>query len=138
VNENFDEGRARKIIEDGIKKIKREDIKKVIEKEEEIKNKIKGHLTKYLEDIELFFSLLKSFINGEYRRVPWFTIAAVTVLLLYILNPLDIIPDFVPMVGLLDDATVVSACMALIEKDLKAYKDWKLSKKGGKDERSHK
>ncbi len=129
MNEKFNEEKAHKIIKEKAQKIKEEDIKNVIEKEEEIKNKIKGPLTKYLEDIRLFFSLLKDFISGEYKEVPWFTIAAITASLLYILNPFDVIPDFIPIIGQLDDAIVVSVCLMLIEEDLEAYKNWKLSKK---------
>ena len=128
MSEKFNEEKARRIIKEEAQKVKEEDVKNVIEKEEEIRNKIKGPLTKYLEDIKLFFSLLKDFISGEYREVPWFTIAAITVSLLYILNPFDVIPDFIPIIGQLDDAIVVSVCLMLIEEDLEAYKNWKLSR----------
>jgi uncharacterized membrane protein YkvA (DUF1232 family) len=127
VNE-FNEEKAHKIIKEEAKKVKREDVKSVIEKEEEIKSKVKGPLKRYFEDIKLFFSLLKDFISGEYTEVPWFTIAAITVSLLYVLNPVDVIPDFIPIIGQIDDAVVVSVCLMLIEEDLEAYKNWKLSR----------
>ena len=44
---------------------------------------------------------------------------------LKILNPLDLIPDALPVLGLLDDAAVVSACLALVEQDLYAYRQWR-------------
>lgn len=57
--------------------------------------------------------------------MSWWTIGAVVTTLLYVLNPVDIVPDFIPFFGLLDDAAVVSACLFLVEKDLNIYKNWK-------------
>lgn len=34
--------------------------------------------------------------------------------LLYVLSPLDLIPDFIPIIGYIDDAMVVAACLALV------------------------
>ena len=40
------------------------------------------------------------------------------------LNPLDLIPDALPVLGVLDDAAVVSACLVLLEQDLHDYRRW--------------
>jgi uncharacterized membrane protein YkvA (DUF1232 family) len=45
--------------------------------------------------------------------------------LLYVLNPMDLIPDVIPGVGAIDDAAVVSLCLLLIEQDLLAYRSWR-------------
>lgn len=41
------------------------------------------------------------------------------------LSPIDLIPDFIPVVGYVDDALVVAACLAMVESDLEIYKEWK-------------
>ena len=45
--------------------------------------------------------------------------------LLYVINPLDIVPDVLPFLGVLDDATVIGALLMLVERDLKKYRAWK-------------
>ncbi len=104
-----------------------EDIDDVLEDEEAIKSKFenKGKLQRYLDDAVILFSLLKDYANGNYREVPFNVIAAIGGALLYVLSPIDLIPDFIPIIGYLDDAAVVAFCLNLIEKDLISYKIWK-------------
>jgi uncharacterized membrane protein YkvA (DUF1232 family) len=61
--------------------------------------------------------------------VPWFTIASIVAALLYILNPLDLVPDFIPGIGYIDDLAVFSIGMGWIETDLHKYLDWRLAEK---------
>ncbi len=111
----------------------KEDVEKVIEKEEKILHKFesKGKLKRYLDDALLLFSLVKDYASGEYREIPFNIVAAAGAALLYVLSPIDLIPDFIPIVGYLDDAAVVAFCLNLMEKDLVTYKIWK-------DSRTHK
>lgn len=109
------------------KKFKKKDINKVIAEEEKIKAKFenKGTLSRYFGDVQILFSMVRDYANGSYREMPWNIIASVGGALLYVLSPIDIIPDFIPVIGYLDDAAVVAFCLNLIEKDLAAYKVWK-------------
>ena len=104
-----------------------EDVQNVLEDEEEIKSKFenKGKLQRYVDDAQLLFNLLRDYANGNYREVPFNVVAAIGGALLYVLSPLDLIPDFIPIVGYLDDAAVIAFCLNLIEKDLISYKVWK-------------
>jgi uncharacterized membrane protein YkvA (DUF1232 family) len=73
-------------------------------------------------------SLINDYRSKKYGKVPWFTIAAIVSTLLYILNPMDIVPDYIPFVGFVDDATVFSFALKMVSKDLNAYRDWKKEK----------
>ncbi|MEX6687199.1 DUF1232 domain-containing protein [Danxiaibacter flavus] len=41
------------------------------------------------------------------RRTPWYAKAIIIVSLLYLVSPIDIIPDLIPIAGYLDDIVVV-------------------------------
>lgn len=109
-------------------KVTEEDLEKVLNRQKDIEDKFKtgGPLGRYIEDVKLLFSIIKDYVNGNYREIPWYSIAAIVAALLYVLSPIDLIPDFLPVIGLIDDALVVAACLSMVESDLHTYKEWKL------------
>jgi len=82
-----------------------------------------------LGDVPLMIAMVRSYIRKQYNDVPRHTIIAVTAALLYVFLPVDLIPDAIPVVGLLDDAAVIAFVVSSIHDDLAAYKRWQLGKK---------
>lgn len=111
-----------------ITKIEEGDVKMVMDKEEDISKKIASTnmLEKYTELAKVMFGMLKDYRKGIYTNVPWFTIASIAFGFLYVLNPFDLIPDFIPGLGYIDDLAVLSFGLRFIETDLHNYLDWKL------------
>ncbi|MCD6588717.1 MAG: DUF1232 domain-containing protein [Candidatus Fermentibacteraceae bacterium] len=130
------EDRARRVVSDGAKKVTEEDVNRVVTRADDIQKKVlgSGALSRLITDVKLMISLVKDYWNDNYREVPWWTIAAVVAALLYVLSPVDLIPDFIPFFGLLDDAAVVSACLFLVEQDLSNYRKWKNSNEDSETE----
>ncbi len=117
-------------VEKQAKTIKPEDAEKVVKKRKTIKQKAsRGSLKKMMNDIMLMVALIIDYWWGIYVRTPWWTISAILVALLWILNPLDLVPDAIPLFGLLDDAAVVAIVMAMTEQDLADYKAWKQARR---------
>jgi uncharacterized membrane protein YkvA (DUF1232 family) len=47
-------------------------------------------------------------------RVPWYAKALALLVAAYALSPIDLIPDFIPVLGLLDDLVLVPAGVSLV------------------------
>ena len=109
-----------------------QEVEKVLDKSEEIRRQFEseGPLGKFVDDCKLLLAAVKDYWHGKYRRIPYWTIAAIVAALLYVLNPLDLIPDFIPGLGQVDDAAVVAACLLLVRQDLHKYKRWKIDNPG--------
>ena len=122
---------AEKELKNGTADVSKEDLDKVLDKQEQIEDKFvsDGPLGRYISDVKLLFAILRDYAAGRYRRIPWWTVAAITAALLYVLNPLDLIPDFIPMFGYVDDALVLGTCFTMIESDLHKYWKWKKGQK---------
>ena len=75
--------------------------------------------------------LVRAWSRGEYKRLPGKTILMAVAAIIYFLDPLDLIPDFIPGIGYLDDATVIAFVFAAIRKDLLEFLDWERQKNEG-------
>lgn len=49
-------------------------------------------------------------------RVPWYVKVLIILLLGYFISPIDLIPDFIPVIGYLDDLVIISVTIYLIVK----------------------
>jgi uncharacterized membrane protein YkvA (DUF1232 family) len=54
------------------------------------------------------------FLAARDPRVPWYAKALAIAVAAYALSPIDLIPDFVPVVGYLDDLIIVPTGVALV------------------------
>ena len=119
INEDF--------IKKGAADVNDEDIQKVVDRANDITQKVvnSAPLKRFISDVGLLISMIKDFWSGNYRQVPMWVIGAFVFALLYVLSPIDLIPDFIPVIGLMDDAVVLGLCLALAEKDIQKYQQWK-------------
>lgn len=88
-------------------------------------NERKGKLGDAWDKLQLFFELVKSYSKGEYKNVSTRTIITVVGALLYFVSPLDLVPDFIIGLGLLDDAAVIGYTVKKISKELDDFSAWK-------------
>lgn len=107
--------------------VSRDNLDDLLRRQQAIEAKVRnsGKLERFSGDIKLMFAMISDYWNGSYRNVPWKSIAAIAGALLYVLNPLDVIPDLILGVGFVDDAGVVALCLKLVESDLIRYAAWK-------------
>lgn len=102
-------------------------VENVLEHEKEIDRKLESQkaLKAFLERARLLLSLVKDYATGRYLEVPYWVIGAAAFALLYVLSPVDLIPDLIPGIGYLDDAAVVALCLKMIEAEFAKYREWK-------------
>ena len=129
--ETINETQAKEALGEFADKVGEEDVKETLGKEDEIKKLFKRVkvLAKYCNDLCEIFELLRDRVAGVYKETPWKTIAALTGALIYVLSPIDLILDFIPFIGFLDDAVVIGLAIKLAQPDLEKYRTWKANRK---------
>lgn len=70
-------------------------------------------------------SLLADHDAGECPQVPYHTVSLLAVALLYLLTPIDVVPDWIPGVGTSDDALVLELGFELGAAGVERYCTWK-------------
>ena len=74
--------------------------------------------SKFIEGLKQRSGALKRQIHSLYfaghdPRTPWYAKVVMACTVAYALSPIDLIPDFIPVIGYLDDLVIVPAGIAL-------------------------
>lgn len=87
------------------------------------------HLRK--EDIrEKFFTLgrlVRAYATGQYREIPWKTALIIVAAIIYFVNPLDMIPDVIPGLGLTDDFGILLWVYNAVSGEVDKFVSWERS-----------
>ncbi len=122
-------------VRENARRITEADLDTVVDRAEAIEARFRndGGIRRLLDEGRLLLGLVRDVRAGRYRCLPVWTLSAVGFALLYVLNPFDLVPDALPVVGLLDDAAVVSVCLSLVEQDLQDYQAWRRASRNEED-----
>lgn len=77
------------------------------------------------QKLQLLYAISRDYLNGSYTEIPKRSIIAIIGGLIYFLSPIDIVPDFIPVVGFVDDVFVLNLVYKQLIKDLEKYKAWR-------------
>ncbi len=78
--------------------------------------------------LKAFFRLLKAYIRHEYTVIPWGSIVMITGAIIYFVSPIDLLLDWIPLLGYIDDAAVVVFVIRQIRNDLEKFLIWEANR----------
>ena len=77
-------------------------------------------------DVQDLVSMLHDYYHGRYKKVPAVVMLGTTVIVAYLVSPLDLVPDNIPLLGFIDDALIINLVIQLcIDKELERYRVWR-------------
>lgn len=79
-------------------------------------------------DLPLLGRLLRAWKRGAYQGLSPRTVLALVGALLYLVSPVDLVPDFIPGIGFIDDAVVLAMLLQTLAQDLAAFRVWEQSR----------
>lgn len=117
------------MLEDDVK------ISDTIEKAEGLIKKFPGgrfdDVADKLEDIRIYVLMLRDYLYKEYTDISKKSLALILFGVLYTVSPIDLIPDSLGLIGLVDDAAVWKLVTKNLDDEVDKYKEWR--KTTGKD-----
>lgn len=80
----------------------------------------------YVTEFQDFVSMFRDYRSKKYTRVPAIAILAGAAILAYLVSPIDIIPDGIPILGFIDDAFIIGFVVdTCVGKELEIYRKWR-------------
>lgn len=80
-------------------------------------------------NLRIIIRIIKAYANGTYRELPWKSLLALVAGVVYFLMPVDLLPDFIPFTGFLDDFTVIMLLSGAFQQDIENFLLWEENKK---------
>lgn len=83
----------------------------------------KNGLKSVSEHLTLMTNYVKDVASGRYKGYNKTHLTLIVAAILYVVSPLDIIPDFLFVAGLVDDAAIIAWAFNEMSKELSKYKE---------------
>ena len=77
--------------------------------------------------LQAMLRLIRAYYRGEYRHLPQSELLSIIAAISYLVDPFDLIPDEIPFLGYLDDATVVAFAVDRTRETLNDFMTWEVS-----------
>jgi uncharacterized membrane protein YkvA (DUF1232 family) len=83
-----------------------------------------GPLGEVVDDFRTLGRLVGAYARGEYRDIPFDSLLMVIAGLVYVVSPIDLVPDAVPVAGYADDVVAVGFVIRQVHHELAAFREW--------------
>lgn len=88
----------------------------------------------YAAKLPLMLSMIRSYIAKEYTEVSPKVVVSMVGALVYMLKGKDLIPDKIPVIGVVDDLAVLGLALQVNSSELETYAKWREEKDAAKAE----
>lgn len=114
-----------RILADLTRDIAPADVETLMGNEDEIRRRFdelgSPELALFKAQLALALDCLRDHVDGECPQIPYYTISLLGAAVMYFSDEFDVVPDFLPNVGKLDDASVMAMAFDLAADGLRRY-----------------
>ncbi len=104
-------------------------VQELVDKAEEKAKKHALDVSQFIETLTWFIRLLRAYLHKEYQQIPWRSLIMILAAIIYFVNPMDLVPDFIAGIGYLDDATILALVFRNVQKDVELFRQWYQTRK---------
>ena len=74
--------------------------------------------------LQAMLRLIRAYARGEYRNIAKDALLTIVAAIGYLVDPFDLIPDEIPFLGFVDDATVIGSAVSRTRDTLDEFMLW--------------
>lgn len=74
--------------------------------------------------VEVFIRMIRAHLNKQYNGLSSRSLGLLVLGLFYFALPTDLVPDFIPVIGYVDDVTVLLAIFKSLQSDIERFLEW--------------
>lgn len=82
------------------------------------------------EKIVTLGKMIKCYATGEYSQLSNQSVLIILAAFLYFIFPIDLIPDFLPIVGFADDIALIAFIFQKLQEEIERFEQWEKEKEG--------
>lgn len=89
--------------------------------------KIESAIQQYADvasKLKIITRIIPAWKDGKYTDISYTSIFICAAILMYVISPIDLFPDFIPIIGGLDDAILVSVLIKTVDKEIERFLIW--------------
>lgn len=90
-------------------------------------------IKRIMRALKWFIPMTRDVLRGNFRPVPWRAFGYMLLAVVYLALPFDLIPDFLLLIGLVDDVLIIAWLLNRIDLHLEGYRLWKQGPDNGQD-----
>ncbi|WP_019941844.1 YkvA family protein [Dyadobacter beijingensis] len=90
---------------------------------------VRENLSEFQTSVLILIRMVKAYASGEYKQLPWKSLVSIVAVLIYFVSPIDLIPDFLPVIGISDDVALVVWLVKTLGDDIRKFADWEKATK---------
>lgn len=77
-----------------------------------------------VERVRVLIRMVRAYASGRYKGIKITNVLLLVAAIVYFVTPLDLVPDFIPITGLVDDFTVVLWVYGKLQQEIDAFLTW--------------
>ncbi|KQS34272.1 YkvA family protein [Dyadobacter sp. Leaf189] len=85
---------------------------------------VRENMAEFTLSVQTLIRMVRAYASGEYRSLPWKSLLSIVAVLIYFVSPIDLIPDFLPFVGVTDDVALVVWLVKTLGDDVRKFGEW--------------
>ncbi len=83
-----------------------------------------AHTGEFRRNLASLFRMLRAYLEGSYRDISWANLVLIVAAIIYFITPVDLIPDFLTVLGYVDDAAIIAWTLKTVADEIEPFLAW--------------